>query len=421
MPVFEGAASLDLPASVAFKLSDTSSVSHSLSQSTTDISTFTDLDCATYSDCDSFSCDYSDNESDYDDDFLPMHELLQSLSTLDGEIAFGRNGYKKVGTICATRQGELYKAVRTDGSNAEFAIKRTTKDLFEKRIAVEDGSTFCVSDNCIKEAEILKRVTVDNTSPFNKHIVQYIDFFESDQDYYLVMEHVSSQTNLKQFIAQAKQHMANGKLSIEEYQKAVKQLMWQLFTTVQWLHVSIKCCHLKLRLENILVENASFITTKNGMIIDSNISIKLCDFGVSDLFEKDNFSCAKQTSAFDNDAYSAPKVFLDETYDGRACDNWRLGMILFECMTAGQRIYKPLDVDVVESGHWALMQGQLETYLKQNDLFSEYFDTHSFALLSGLLQVNDIERLSGIDILNQSWFATVYTRDAQQIQVAFST
>eukprot|EP01083_Nonionella_stella_P196989 724502_1 len=357
-----------------------------IAQSTTDISTFTDC------------------ELEYDDALL-MTELLASLSSLDSEIAFCRNGYDKVATICETRQGELYKAVGRDHSKAEFAIKRTNKDLFKKRIAFEDGFTFVVSDNCQKEAEILKRVAADHSSS-RKHIVQFVDFFESDLDYYLVMEYVESQTNLKQFIAQAKHHMTSGQLSIEAYQKVVKELMRQLFSTVQWLHCSIQCCHLNLCLESVLVENASFMNTKDGMIVDPNVSIKLCDFGVADLFENDDFLCTKQSSVLDNDAYSAPKVFHDEIYDGRSADNWKLGHILFQCMTAGQRIYEPLDVDVVDRGHWALMHGQLETYLKQKKMLSPYLNSHSFALLNGLLNVNEAERLIGADILKQEWFGT---------------
>eukprot|EP01084_Bolivina_argentea_P307925 532303_1 len=393
MSVFEGIRGTDISNTFASELPKRISVSH-LSQSSTDSLTFSD-------------CDASEYDSPCGTPCIPMHELLASLSIMDGEIANGRNGYKKIGTICDTRQGELYKAVKTDGSDVEFAIKRTAKDMFEKRIAVEYGFTFVVPDNCVKEAEILKRVTADDTS-FSKHIVQYIDFFESEEDYYLVMEYVSSQTNLKQFVAQAKQHMANGTLSIEEYQKAVKQLMWQLCTTVQWLHVSMKCCHLKLRLENIMVENASFMTTTDGMILDPNICIKLCDFGVSNQFEKDDVS----RSTLHNDAYSAPKVFNEEVYDPQSVDNWRLGMIMFECMTGGKQIYKPLDVGVVGGGHWALMHGQLETYLKQKKMFSPYFNVQSFALLSGLLKANDAKRLHGMGILRESWFETYYKRDA---------
>eukprot|EP01083_Nonionella_stella_P053782 142135_1 len=165
--------------------------------------------------------------------------LLTNLSMVDEDILFLRNGYQKVNKICDTLQGELYKAIQVD-TNQHVAIKRTDKRLSKNNIAVEDDITFCVSANCIQEAEILKYLTLDHT-PIGNYIVQYIDWFESEDDYYLVMEYVASETNIRQFISRAKQRITNGTLSTKQYRKMVKCLLWQLFVTVQWLHLSMKC------------------------------------------------------------------------------------------------------------------------------------------------------------------------------------
>eukprot|EP01083_Nonionella_stella_P053781 142134_1 len=342
--------------------------------------------------------------------------LLTNLSMVDEDILFLRNGYQKVNKICDTLQGELYKAIQVD-TNQHVAIKRTDKRLSKNNIAVEDDITFCVSANCIQEAEILKYLTLDHT-PIGNYIVQYIDWFESEDDYYLVMEYVASETNIRQFISRAKQRITNGTLSTKQYRKMVKCLLWQLFVTVQWLHLSMKCCHLNLCLENILLENANFIKTKNGVVIDPNISIKLCSFGVAQVFRTDNFVCDKQPLSLDQEAYSAPKVFNEELYDARAADNWKLGMCLFECMTMGQRMYQPLEVHVPFSGHWAVNNNGLKGYLNANNLLN-HFNVDSFGMLNALLNIKEAERLKGMDILKHSWFNMYYRRYKKQIKKKF--
>eukprot|EP00483_Globobulimina_turgida_P012004 UN12026 len=190
------------------------------------------------------------------------------------------------------------------------------------------------------------------------YIVKYIDLFESNTDYYLVMQYIDSEINLKQFISKSRLYIKCGKLSLKEYQTMMKYLLWQLFVTVQWLHISMRCCHLDICTENVLVHNANFIQTDDGTVsIDPKISIKLCDFGVAEVFNiasKTMFLCDKQELTLDRDSYLAPKPFANDRYDARYSDNWSLGILLFETMTVGHLLYTPMTMYDKNSGYHAI-------------------------------------------------------------------
>ena len=151
----------------------------------------------------------------------------------------------------------------------------------------------------------------------------------------------------------------------------------------------------------------------HGMMIDQNIKIKICDFGVAELFPFDcsafssSFLCQKRGLSITNEGIFAPNVLSGEVYDARCADNWSLGMILFECLTIGERIYSPLDVYKSSGGHWALLQGasELKQHLIEEDLL-RHFNYESFSLLTGLLNLNERH----FDILAHPWFADYFTK-----------
>ena len=139
-----------------------------------------------------------------------------------------QNDYRKIKKICDTLQGEMYKAMpMTPHTNGKYvAIKRTDKQLLHEGIAIEDGFSFCVSENILNEAMILRHLTVYN-KPINACIVKFIDFFESNDSYFLVTEFIESEMNLKQFVAASRVHIENGTLSPIHYQKIMRYLMFQ--------------------------------------------------------------------------------------------------------------------------------------------------------------------------------------------------
>ena len=123
------------------------------------------------------------------------------------------------------------------------AIKKTSKQLHRSGESAEkDGFSTIVEENIIKEAMILKHLTKDN-KPNGGYIAKYIDFFESDTDYYLVMEYVGDK-NLSEFVKEAHKYIDEKKLKLAEYKRVIKFLFWQICVTVHWMHQDMKTCHL---------------------------------------------------------------------------------------------------------------------------------------------------------------------------------
>eukprot|EP01084_Bolivina_argentea_P049420 90896_1 len=197
-----------------------------------------------------------------------------------------QHGYTKIAIICSNSlQGEVFLAENTEKTkNKRVAIKKVNKQLYSQFIAMEDDMSFVVEEDIVKEAAILNILTVMNRAP-GDYIVKGIEFFEDVRNYYLVTEYCGK-TNLLKFVTKAHTLIKNNKLDIKIYQKAVKYLFWQICVIFNWLHDSMQCCHLDLCMDNIMVRNCTFIENENGMYtINPKISIKIIDFGCSELFQ----------------------------------------------------------------------------------------------------------------------------------------
>ena len=210
---------------------------------------------------------------------------------------------------------------------------------------------------------LLHHITFDN-KPMGGYCVEFVNFFESDTDYYLVLEYVGKY-NLSQFTTKAHQYIKEGKLSSKDWKKIVRFLFWQIAVTINWFHQDLGICHLDLKLENIMVKNGNFIETKIGnstrISIDCNVSIKICDFGVAEIFkqksndcfeintddeyfdEHETFKCCKNHYS---DQYKSLQVFdpslSANVYDARKADI-ELGIILFR-MCSNTVPYKSADL-----------------------------------------------------------------------------
>ena len=211
-----------------------------------------------------------------------VSQLLLRLADVEQDVFLSQHGYKKEEILCDTIQGQLIKCKRVESNmmkssssltmnslksgmkkwlngdcssaankaneqdiNGYVAIKKTDKSLFNQRISKQDnGFNICVEENIKREAQILKYLTIDNKS--TEYITKYIDFFESETDYYLVMEYVDGKTNLKDFIKKAHQYINDGKLSLKDYQKIIKYIFWQISAVLHWLHNDMHCMSFSL-------------------------------------------------------------------------------------------------------------------------------------------------------------------------------
>lgn len=364
----------------------------------------------------------------------------KSVNGFEEELLFEHHGYvKENDPICNTLQGQLLKCKSTkktktskDGQSTlqqqseqkeeekeeekYVAIKRVSKELHDKKIIAPDHINtqeyqfqFCTEQNVVKEGQILQYLT-DHKS--TEYIAKYIDFFESETDYYLVLEFIEGETNLSQFISSAHAFIADGALDVKLYQKTIKYIMWQLCAVVHWLHNNMHCCHLDLNLENIMLQNAVFTEPNDdGKIgINGDISVKLCGFGVAEVFagKHGNFDCVKLGSTTGDIQYQSPAMVAEDPYDARKADVWSLGMILFECMF-GEPLYRKVG-GPEGSGYWAVMASKLNKYILSNFSNAKFINAKLLLLLNGLLQVDEAQRLNSYEILTTRWFKSYFKR-----------
>lgn len=156
-------------------------------------------------------------------------------------------GYIKIKKITDTLQGCVFIALNqnnmelnNDKSNNTVVIKRTSKYLHSQGITIQDDKVYKVNENVLKEYDVLKHFTNSPNCP--SQITKVIDFFESDNNYYLVMENGGD--DFFEFIVKAHQLINERKLNVKEWRKFVKYMFYQMVVVVKWLHTEMNCCHL---------------------------------------------------------------------------------------------------------------------------------------------------------------------------------
>eukprot|EP01084_Bolivina_argentea_P255989 430812_1 len=357
--------------------------------------------------------------SNYNDDDISFTELLLTMQQINEDVICAEKGYKRICKISDTLQGEMYKAEVTNlykGNIAKVgdfvAIKKTDRSLHSQKIAIQDDMHFCVSEDITNEAAILEMLTADTdiSYPGSQHIIQYVDFFESDSYFYLVIEYINGIT-LEQFIIHSHKMIKNDKLSSIEYSKTIKYIMWQLVVTLHSLHNTFNLCHLDLCSENIMVQNAAYIEMKdNTLKSNPKMQIYLIDFGVSETFPNGKFECFKQGLSLQNEIFVAPQICNNRKYDPRAADVWAIGQMFYKCII-GQVLYEPEDMwDQPRKAYLALVCDELKQYLKVNNLM-KYFKGQSVYLLQQLLQMEESNRLNVKEIMQHQWFNCYYRRE----------
>eukprot|EP01083_Nonionella_stella_P025383 69895_1 len=325
-----------------------------------------------------------------------------------------KNGYCRKDKICNALQGEVFVAQTMNGTNV--AIKKTYKNLHYQHMALKhmySEGTHIIEEDIIKEAVILQYLTVDN-KPSNGSIVKLIEFFESDDAFYLVTEHVGTLT-LAQFNQKAHQLIAQKKLKTKTWKQIVKYLVWQLSVILYWLHNDMQCCHLDLCLQNIMVMNGEFKEDNEGNVdFDPNISVKLLDFGLGEVFGcADDFECCKYGER-ERHYLSAPRVFAEEMFDARKADVWSLGIILYELAT-GLEPYRAQDV---MGGKKKVTQpNTLDNLMRLIALNgkSKCVNQSMIQLMAEMLHIEEEKRVNVDDILHNPWMSLYYKRYKAQI------
>ena len=147
------------------------------------------------------------------------------------------------------------------------------------------------------EAKIMKKLKV------HKNIVTFLELFETEEHYCLVMENVVGGNLL---------YAINKMGRIPE--NLAKIIFKQLVLTLEYIH-SKNIVHRDIKTDNIL--------------LDLDNTIKICDFGISKIIPKGQLiddSCGTP-------AFIAPEILLDGLYDPYMTDIWSSGVVLYAMVT----------------------------------------------------------------------------------------
>jgi len=342
----------------------------------------------------------------------------------------GRFGYIKRKVITKTLQGNIFVADlvkedkdkdgkdgldrdRKDGGkrkDRQVVIKKTSKKLHSEHVTVQNGRKFGIYENILKECIILKHLTENRSGLIMTSFTKYDHFFDDDDHYYLSMEHGGA--DLFDFIIEAHELIEAKKLRIKEWRKFSKYLFWQMIVVTQWLHNDMGIAHLDISLENILIKHGTFVEVKDGdetvFTINSNVQIKICDFGLAEIFQEDavtkqrSFQCTKFCGKTN---YKAPEVYAKKgVFDARKADVWSLGVVLF-CMLVGSPPYnKPVASD---QAYLYIKNGIIDQLLFQWER-NHFITVKVLSLLHSMLQYDADSRFLVDDVVQHPWLSLYY-------------
>jgi serine/threonine protein kinase len=232
-------------------------------------------------------------------------------------------------------------------SGAECAVKIVSKS--------NEQSASCMR----REAQVLKRLE-------DAHVCKLLDYFEDEDNCYLVLELVQGTDLCNAF---------NNQLSFDESSAAT--IMQQIFEALAYCHKpEISVIHRDLKLENIMLQTSAERPT-----------VKLIDFGLATELSSGGFV---QTDVVGSAEFLAPEALSRGLYS-RASDMWSAGVVLHMLLTGGAL---PSEGGVSE----------------RHGLSAACTD-----LIDALLRVDAAERLTAAEACHHSWIVSrcVQRREAK--------
>ncbi|XP_054282751.1 serine/threonine-protein kinase MARK2-like isoform X4 [Macrosteles quadrilineatus] len=189
-----------------------------------------------------------------------------------------------------------YKLLKTIGKGNFAKVKLAKHVPTGKEVAIKIIDKTQLNPGSLqklfREVRIMKMLDHPN-------IVKLFQVIETDKTLYLVMEYASGGEVFDYLVL-------HGRMKEKEARAKFRQIV----SAVQYCHQK-KIIHRDLKAENLL--------------LDSEMNIKIADFGFSNEFTPGN----KLDTFCGSPPYAAPELFQGKKYDGPEVDVWSLGVILY--------------------------------------------------------------------------------------------
>ncbi|XP_040185007.1 serine/threonine-protein kinase MARK2 isoform X5 [Rana temporaria] len=189
-----------------------------------------------------------------------------------------------------------YRLLKTIGKGNFAKVKLARHVLTGKEVAVKIIDKTQLNSSSLqklfREVRIMKVLNHPN-------IVKLFEVIETEKTLYLIMEYASGGEVFDYLVA-------HGRMKEKEARAKFRQIV----SAVQYCHQKL-IVHRDLKAENLL--------------LDSDMNIKIADFGFSNEFTFGN----KLDTFCGSPPYAAPELFQGKKYDGPEVDVWSLGVILY--------------------------------------------------------------------------------------------
>ncbi|EFN62365.1 Serine/threonine-protein kinase MARK2 [Camponotus floridanus] len=259
-----------------------------------------------------------------------------------------------------------YKLLKTIGKGNFAKVKLAKHVPTGKEVAIKIIDKTQLNPGSLqklfREVRIMKMLDHPN-------IVKLFQVIETEKTLYLVMEYASGGEVFDYLVL-------HGRMKEKEARAKFRQIV----SAVQYCHQK-KIIHRDLKAENLL--------------LDSEMNIKIADFGFSNEFTPGN----KLDTFCGSPPYAAPELFQGKKYDGPEVDVWSLGVILYTLVSGSL----PFDGSTLRELRERVLRGKYRIPF--------YMSTDCENLLKKFLVLNPTKRASLENIMKDKWMNMGYEDD----------
>ncbi|XP_066906977.1 serine/threonine-protein kinase MARK2 isoform X6 [Halyomorpha halys] len=256
-----------------------------------------------------------------------------------------------------------YKLLKTIGKGNFAKVKLAKHVPTGKEVAIKIIDKTQLNPGSLqklfREVRIMKMLDHPN-------IVKLFQVIETEKTLYLVMEYASGGEVFDYLVL-------HGRMKEKEARAKFRQIV----SAVQYCHQK-KIIHRDLKAENLL--------------LDSEMNIKIADFGFSNEFTPGN----KLDTFCGSPPYAAPELFQGKKYDGPEVDVWSLGVILYTLVSGSL----PFDGSTLRELRERVLRGKYRIPF--------YMSTDCENLLKKFLVLNPAKRASLEAIMKDKWMNMGY-------------